>query len=130
MANIVRTVGLDELIINLDAATSRMANEVDKVMAKAGVNIKNGVRQRWSGHPHIKHLPNAVSYDLYHWPTHTILEIGPDKNRRQGPLGNIIEFGTVNNAPIPALSPELDAELPRTMDALAALTAKVLDGLP
>lgn len=62
------------------------------------------VRDSWrsymrarSQYGHIPYLPKAI--------THTInrgeisVEVGPDKQRTQGPLGNLLEFGSRNNRP-------------------------------
>lgn len=119
---------LDDLIHDLDIGVvrRRMMPEAKRVTERGAFNIKKDWRDRWSGHPHIPHLAKAVTYDVTSKRDEVEAEIGPDKERRQGPLGNIIEHGTVHNAPIPGGAPALAAEEPRYMKALADLGEKVL----
>lgn len=125
MASEITVKGLTELIVSLDKATSRLDPEAQAVLGKAGLNIKKGVRRRWSGLRHLRGLARTVGYDVAHGLSGPYVEIGADK-RGQGELANVAEFGTPNNAPIPALAPELDAEAPRTVAALDALMDKLL----
>jgi hypothetical protein len=101
------------------------AVEARAIVAKGALNIKRDWQQRWSGHAHIPALPSAITYDVTRTPLSIAAEIGPDKSRAQGPLGNIIEFGTRNNAPIPGGLPALQAELPRFTAAAAAMPGPV-----
>jgi hypothetical protein len=123
----VTVTGDRELLATLDRLTSAAWRDADRVLEKAAVNIKKDWAKRWSGHPHFPALPRAVSYDLFHTLAgNSHVEVGPDKNRRQGALGNIIEFGTPNNAPIPAGMPALAAEAPRFEKALGDLGEQLL----
>jgi hypothetical protein len=94
---------------------------VAKRVSRGCLNIKRDWKDRWEGHDHIPHLPDAISYDVTRKPDWVGGEVGPDKHRRQGPLGNIIEFGTLNNPPIPGGVPALELEEPKFVDALADL---------
>lgn len=127
MATSIRVSGLTELLVDLDKATSRLEPEVMAVLGRAGLNIKRGTQRRWSGMKHLKRLPGLVSYDVAHGIGKVYVEVGPE-HRGQGELANVAEFGTKNNAPRPALSPELDIEEPKTVAALDALLGKLLDG--
>lgn len=120
--------GLRELIADLDQAAAAMPREVRAVVAKGALHVKQDWRRRWSGHPHIPVLPYAISYDVTVGPREIRAEIGPDKGKAQGPLGNIIEFGTANNTPIPGGLPALDAEAPRYERALSDLAARLAAG--
>ncbi|MEU4570724.1 hypothetical protein, partial [Micromonospora sp. NPDC023956] len=71
--------------------------------------------------------PYAITYDSTETPTGASADIGPDKERRQGPLGNILEYGTVKNAPIPHMGPAGAAELPRFEKALDDLGVRLLE---
>lgn len=95
------------------------------IVAKGALNIKRDWQRAWSGHPHIPALPAAVTYDIKRTPLMIEAEIGPDKSKRQGPLANIIEFGTSKNAPIPGGLPALQAEQPRFQRAIEQMPGPV-----
>lgn len=121
--------------INFDQVT-RLANALARVPEQAAVgaravvqrgalNIKMDWKARWSGHPHFPALPAAITYDTRVAGPVIDAEIGVVKARRQGGLGNIIEFGTRHNAPIPGGLPALQAELPRFEAAIVALATRL-----
>jgi hypothetical protein len=129
VATSIRVSGLTELVVDLDKVTSRLEPEVMAVLGKAGLAIKRGTQRRWGRLRHLKKLAGLVSYDVAHGIGKVYVEVGP-QHVGQGELANVAEFGTVNNAPIPALSPELDIEEPKTVAALDALLPKLLDSGP
>lgn len=96
---------------------------VEKVVSKGALNVKTDAARRISGHPRSVHYPRSISYDLEVAGTQVCAEIGPDKDRTQGALGNILEYGTSNNAPIPHLNPALDAEEPKFIAAMEVVAA-------
>ncbi|HTI26183.1 MAG TPA: hypothetical protein VL652_34660 [Kutzneria sp.] len=122
----VTVEGVDRLLASLTKAQSRALPVVEAVVAKGALNIKQDWARRWTGLRHAPALPRAISYDLYHLPGSVRAEIGPDKARRQGALGNIIEFGTPKNAPRPGGLPALQSEAPKTEAALARLAGDLL----
>jgi hypothetical protein len=110
-----------------DEAADVASDEVHKVVKRGANNIKKDAQRRISGHPHLPHYPRSINYDTAQTRNGATAEIGPDKSKRQGPLGNIIEYGTVKNAPIPHLGPALQAEEPRFVKALENLAADVIE---
>lgn len=52
--------------------------------------------------------------------------IGPDKALRQGPLGNLLEFGSVNNPPHNYGGRALKTEAPKLEHDMAALALETL----
>lgn len=124
----VEAHGLVELLGDLAKAQTRSVGAFAAVVNKGAVNVKKDWRQRWSGIAHAPALPAAVTYDITYGLGRIEAEIGPDKDLRQGPLGNIIEFGTVNNAPIPGGLPALAAEAPRFERALGDIGGRMLEG--
>jgi hypothetical protein len=120
--------GLRKLIQDLGQASKDVIDQGAKVVSKGALNIRRDWRGRWTGYPHIKMLPYAISYDTRRHVADITAEIGPDKDKPQGPLGNLIEFGSVNNAPIPGGIPALDAEDPRFAQAVANLGQSLLQG--
>jgi hypothetical protein len=121
------TDDLDRLIRDLDKAPDIARAGVRPVIAKGSLNIKTATKRRWTGLSNAPALPAAVTYDTRLTPTGAVGEIGPENEKRQGDLGNLIEYGSVNNAPRPGLAPSLTEEEPRTAKALEDLGLK---GLP
>lgn len=116
---------LDQFIGQLQRGSHRAFPEAAKAVRDSARNIERDWWRRWSGHPHFPALPNAVTHDVREF-GHTVdAEIGPDKQRPQGPLGNLIEFGSRNNAPIPGGLPALAAEAPRLERTLGDLAEKL-----
>ncbi len=101
--------------------------EARKVVARGALNIKTDAARRVSGLAHAPAYPRSITYDLRTTLTGAWAEIGPDKSRRQGALGNVIEYGTVNNPPRPHIGPAADAERPRFERALEDLAVKALN---
>lgn len=120
--------GADELIEVLTKADEEAVDGARKVVAKGLLNIKRETRARWSDLAHAPSLPNAVTYETKVEGTLITGEVGPDKARRQGALGNFLEYGSVHNAPKPALGPALDAEDSRFAKALEDLGYDLLEG--
>lgn len=118
---------LDRWILDLDEAARGLMPEVRKVVQKGALNIKTGARRRIGRPAHAPAYANAITYDSVETATRAEAEIGPDKGRRQGALGNLLEYGSVNNAPIPHIRPATDEELPRFEKAMDDLGVKILD---
>jgi hypothetical protein len=118
--------GAEELAAAWDEAAAQADEELRKVVGRGALNIKNDWRDRWMGFRHAPALPYAVSYDLDD-KGGIGAEIGPDKGRRQGALGNLLEFGSQNNAPHPGGQPALDAEAPRFEQAVGDAAEKLAD---
>lgn len=122
------TMDLDE-VRRLAAALARVPVEVvpgaRAVVQRGANNIKTDWKMRWSGHPHFPYLPAAITYETQMAGSLISAEIGVDKSRRQGALGNIIEFGTRKNSPIPGGLPALQAETPRFQAAIVALVSRL-----
>ena len=112
---------LDRLIRDLDGAADTVRRDVRAVVAKGALNIKTATQRRWTGLSNAPALARAVTYDTKFTPTGASAEIGPDTEKRQGDLGNVIEYGTVNNPPHPGLAPSLEEEEPRFAKALEDL---------
>jgi hypothetical protein len=102
------------------------AADARAVVAKGALNIKQDAARRASGLRHAPAYPRSISYDTHVTAASAWAEIGPDKTRRQGALGNLLEYGSVKNAPIPHMRPAAEAELPRFEKAMEALAVKAL----
>lgn len=128
MTGWIQVDGLDELAADLDRAAEEMPDEARKVVVRGCVNIKADWRRRWSGLAHAPAIPRAITYDVAVSGSVITGEVGPDKAKRQGALGNLLEFGSVKNAPIPGGAPALEAETPRYIKALEDLAARLIEG--
>lgn len=122
----VEISGLTELEVTLSRAASRALTESAAVVGKGSLNIKRDWQARWKGLRHAPALPWAISYDVFYTIGAIRSEIGPDKGKRQGALGNLLEFGSVNNAPTPGGAPALAAEAPKTEKAFEDLSERLL----
>jgi len=115
---------LGELVADVGKIPGKLFEDVRKAGEKGAVNIKNDWRKSWGGSRYAPALAQSVTYTRSFGPGAIEYEIGPDKNKRQGALGNIYEFGTKNNPPQPGGIPAAEKEEPRLYSALE----KVLGG--
>jgi len=118
----------EALVADLAAAPARLAVLVPPVVSKGALNVKNDWRANASGNAHAPHYPASITYDLDVQPDNVEAEIGPDKNLPQGPLGNILEFGTSKNPPRLEGARALAAEEPRFIEACEAVAEQALLG--
>jgi hypothetical protein len=126
-----KSQGFKELARDLEIASETVVEEGKKVVGRGCLNIKKqaqGIIRSNSPRGYLVHYPRAISYDVTAHAADITGEVGPDRGRLQGGLGRIIEYGTVNNAPIPHLSPSSDAEEPRFERAVGDLGVALLDG--
>jgi hypothetical protein len=112
---------LTKLAADLRSHSRKTPAAAVAVVSKGALNVKNDWRKAWSGIGHAPALPAAVTYETKVNLRSVEAEIGPDKDRRQGALGNIIEFGTSKNGPRPGGAPALEREASRFEAAAAAL---------
>lgn len=84
------------------AAAAKITEAVRAVTVKAAVNVKKGWRANAtaSAPSHAKAYPYSITFDDPTVAAGTVsVEIGPDKDKRQGALGNLLEYGSANNPP-------------------------------
>ena len=104
----VTVTGLDPVVASLEQVEVRLIANLRKAVQVTCGKVKESARSRITGYKHLPAYPYSITYDTKYLGLSVEGEIGPDKSRKQGPLGNIVEFGTSNNAPIPHLGPALD----------------------
>lgn len=126
MSTVVVT-GLDDLVAAFAGVPLEVRQKAERVVSKGSLNIKQGAIRRVTGHAHLPQYPRSISYDIDARDAVISSEIGPDKDRPQGALGNIVEYGSLTHpAPIPHLGPELALEEPRFVRAIGDLGEEML----
>lgn len=103
----------EALAADLALGAARMTVAAASLMAKGALNVKTAWAASASGLKHAPAYPASITYDLLPTPSVLAAEIGPDKAKRQGALGNLIEFGSVHNPPHLDGARALAAEEPR-----------------
>ena len=89
---------VDQLVVDLDTAADGTGDFLRKAVEVASINIKQAWQEPLKGSPTLPVLAYAVTYDIdvavFGLGSGIKSEIGFDKSRAQGPLGNISEYGT------------------------------------
>lgn len=98
-------VGIDmsevtKLAADFGKAAGSVIPEIDKVVERGALNIKNTMVDDAASAGHYRHFSRAISYDRAYAVGSVAYEVGPDKDRMQGALGNILYFGTGHNGPV------------------------------
>jgi len=123
------TSGLQELSGLLAGAGRAVEAQARAVVSRGALNIKNDWRAgaRASSGRHARLYPSSIGYDLEPLPGGgTGAVIGPDKDRPQGALGNLLEYGSVHNPPHNDGGRALLAEEPRFERAVEDLGGELL----
>ena len=118
--------GLTEVAGDFAAAAARLEVNAVTAVAVTARKVQQDARERIRGHKYLPRYPTSISYDVRRTVEGVEAEIGPDKGRAQGALGNILEFGTVKNGPLPHLGPALEANAD---DAERGIETAVLQAL-
>lgn len=118
--------GADELrafAADLGKIASKALPDTDAVLKKGAQNIKDDLVADARGSKHFKGMAGSISYDSMYGMGHAKYEIGPDKSRRGGALGNIYYFGTSRGGgtgdlegPLARETPNIERELNKLVD--------------
>lgn len=112
---------------DLGASGSKVLAGVRGVVEKGAVNVKADMQREFASSGHAKHASKAIDYDVrVTFGGAVEAEIGFNKGKRQGALGNILAFGTSRNGPQGDITAGLRAEEPRMRDALIRLAVESL----
>ena len=126
-----KMTGWKEIGRDLNLASERVVEDGKKVVGQGCLNIKRQAQQIIRANSHrgyLPHYPRAISYDVTAGGASITGTVGPDAARLQGGLARIIEYGSVNSAAIPHLSPALDAEIPKFTRYVGELGEKLING--
>lgn len=99
------------------------------IMQRAGVGIKTAqaaLAAAATPKGFARHYPKSIGYDLNVEPERIGLEVGPDKAKVQGALGNLLVFGSRNNRPTYDDTISLAAEVPEVEKHIADLAERLL----
>jgi hypothetical protein len=118
--------GLNELQADITQAGAQALPRARQALQVTAPKVRDDARAFASGLAHAPLYPRAITYDTTLGPLWAEAEIGPDKNKPQGALGNVLEFGTVNNPPHTHLGPAADRNAPDLERGLSAAAADLL----
>ena len=90
----------------LVASFGSLDGELKKNVKTAGIVTARHVKDEWKalaladlGGGSARAYPFSIGYDTIETAGGIRWEVGPDKSRTQGALGNLIEYGSRNNSP-------------------------------
>jgi hypothetical protein len=99
----VDSTEVDQLAASLGVVPAVAGRYIHSAVAVTSKNIDKDWEKEALGMAHAPAFPYSVGYDISVFQGFGVSiiksEIGPDKNRAQGALGNLIEFGSINNPP-------------------------------
>ena len=126
----VQVRGFDRLRDDIVDGQADADREFRQVVSRGALNVKMDWARRWTGIGHLPHIARAISYDIAGGSGRWSAEIGPDKLRRQGPLGTIIEdaHGLARNRATHAGNRAGRAEEPRFVRAVADAAQDAVGG--
>ncbi|MGO1562112.1 MAG: hypothetical protein ACTHW7_09820 [Actinomycetaceae bacterium] len=118
------------LEVDLGKIPGRVVPEVEKVFEKAALNIKDDLTAQAQGSAHFRGMAGSMSYSRTGGARRIEYEVGPDKSRRGGALGNIFFFGGANGGGGTGdIDKPLREEEPRLTDAIDSALGSAFGGL-
>ncbi|AYR01514.1 hypothetical protein PP639_gp013 [Arthrobacter phage Seahorse] len=110
-----------QLSNDLGRIAGHAVKDVDEVLKKGAQNVKTEMVADASASEHFKGMAGSISYDSRYSIGTPRYEVGPDKGRRGGALGNIAYFGTSRGGGTLDIEKPLRNEEPRLTSALEDL---------
>ena len=116
------------LATDLGRTPKEVEREADKVLERGALGVKNAmVADAKASHSgYAKRFASSISYDRRYGVGRMSYEIGPDKSRPQGALGNLLYFGSRNNAPTLDIEAGLIAEEPKFLSEMGKMLERVV----
>ena len=111
------------------AAGAKAVVETRAIVQKGALNVKTEWRNNAvkSAPAHNARAPYAITYDTKIGKTTVDAEIGYDKDKPGGALGNLLEYGSRNNPPHRDIGRAADAEEPRFEQAITLMATGLLN---
>jgi hypothetical protein len=126
-----KSEGLKELAADLQKAADEVEERGKRIVGQGCNNIKKQAQRTIRAASHrgyLPHYPRALGYEVRSGGGSIIGVVGADPAKLQGGLGDLLEYGSQNNAPIPHTNPALDAEVPRFERYVAELGESLIAG--
>lgn len=102
----IDTSQVRQLAAQLAKAGPAVVPAAERAVTLAAAAVQKDMRAAARGHRRFRSFPSSITTDQ----RRLTAEVGPDKRRRQGALGNVLYFGTANNGPVlPHPSESLEA---------------------
>lgn len=122
---------LNRLVADLEKVPAEAHRNVVKATTYTAHGIRDFAREAASGIAHAPHYPSAITYDIADLGEGigVTADVGPEKGRKQGALGNFLEYGDPRTPPQRHLGPALDRWTPDLMSGLAMAIAGPLEAL-
>lgn len=119
---------VNRLAADFGRIPGRAVPEADAISKKAAQNIKDQMVAEAESSGSYKHFAAAITYDRAFGFGKIGYEVGPDKDRTQGALGNILYFGTSKNGPVLDIEAPMRAEAPRFEQAVGLMAERLIAG--
>lgn len=105
---------LSKLAVDLGAVPERSGRNLRKAVEVTARHVRDTARENAMGMAHAPAFPYSITYDVKGSGNNGAgsqleAEVGPDKDRPQGALGNLIEYGSINNGPLGIMHGALQA---------------------
>lgn len=120
---------VNELAQNLLASNSLVRNHVSAAMARSGKDAAKDAQKLLRGQArgrYTKHYPRSITSNAVAGSRGLVVEFGPEAGRRQFWLGRKLEYGTVNNDPLPHLNPAAEKQAKVIQGVLARTVYRAL----
>ena len=117
---------LRRLVMDIAEEMRTVPQEVRKVIAEGAANVRDDLNDQAAASRHFKGMAGSVTYDMKGNAYFSEAEIGPDKGRTGGALGNIFFFGGANGG---GGTGDLDGALRREGPRLTSAMGDVLRGI-
>ena len=116
--------GMRSFSVTLREASKRVVDEVEKVIFKGSMNIKEQLKKEATGHEHFPLVAATMGFDMRQTPGGVVSDIGP----REGSLAGIAYFGSSRpgGASLPDPKWTLNDEAPAVERHIADVSERLL----